>query len=319
MTVSVPARLHLGFLDLNGGLGRRFGSIGVAISGLCTRITVSRATHMQVGGPDSARARLYVERLQEFLGLDGAYRVHIEEAVPGHAGLGSGTQLALALAAGFRRLHGLPLDIRGDAARLGRGGRSGIGIGLFDTGGFVVDGGRGPATAAAPIISRMPFPDAWRIVLILDPARTGVHGDDESAAFARLPEFPAAQAAHICRLVLMQAMPALAEADLAGFAAAIKEMQSLLGAYFAPLQGGHPFSSPDVAAALDLLEGEGALGRGQSSWGPTGFAFASSREQADRLVDFARKHPRCRGLDIRVCKGLNHGADISADAAMTNL
>ncbi len=25
-----PARLHLGFLDLNGGLGRRFGSLGLA-------------------------------------------------------------------------------------------------------------------------------------------------------------------------------------------------------------------------------------------------------------------------------------------------
>jgi predicted sugar kinase len=26
VTVTVPARLHLGFLDLNGGLGRRFGT-----------------------------------------------------------------------------------------------------------------------------------------------------------------------------------------------------------------------------------------------------------------------------------------------------
>ncbi len=29
--VIAPARLHLGFLDLNGGLGRLFGSIGLAI------------------------------------------------------------------------------------------------------------------------------------------------------------------------------------------------------------------------------------------------------------------------------------------------
>lgn len=321
MTVTVPARLHLGFLDLNGELGRRFGSIGVAIGGLRTRIAVSAATRMQVSGPDSERARRYVERLQAFLGLDGAIQVHIEEAVPGHAGLGSGTQLALALAAGIRRLHGMPLDIRGDAFKLGRGRRSGVGIGLFDTGGVVVDGGRGAKSAAAPIVSRIPFPESWRIVLVLDPARTGVNGDDESAAFARLPPLPATQAAHICRLVLMQALPALAETDLVAFAAAIKEMQQLLGAYFAPLQGGSAFSSPDVAAALDLLEGEGALGIGQSSWGPTGFAFARSHDEAERLVDIARKHPRCRGLDIRACKGLNHGAHIAADtaAAVTNL
>ena len=29
--VSVPARLHVGFVDLNGGLGRRFGSLGIAL------------------------------------------------------------------------------------------------------------------------------------------------------------------------------------------------------------------------------------------------------------------------------------------------
>jgi len=312
VTVTVPARLHLGFLDLNGELGRRFGSIGLPLSGLRTRVTVSAATRMQVVGPDSDRARRYVEILCDALGLRGAHRVDIEEAIPSHAGLGSGTQLALALAAAIRKLHGLPLDIRGDAMRLGRGGRSGIGIGLFDGGGVVVDGGRGPANTVAPVISRIPFPSAWRIVLVLDPARSGVHGAEEGVAMAKLAPMPPATAAQICRLVLMQAMPALVETDLASFAAAISEMQALLGAYFAPVQGGGAFTSPAVAAALDLLEEEGALGRGQSSWGPTGFTFARTREQAEKLVALARK--QCRGLDIRACEGLNHGAHITAHA-----
>jgi beta-ribofuranosylaminobenzene 5'-phosphate synthase len=312
ITVTVPARLHLGFLDLNGELGRTFGSIGLALSGLRTRVTVSRAAHAQVLGPDSERARRYVETLRDALGLRGAHRVQIEQAIPAHAGLGSGTQLALALAAAMRKLHDLPLDVRGDAVRLGRGGRSGVGIGLFDAGGVVVDGGRGPANGAAPVISRIPFPPAWRIVLVLDPTRSGVHGADESTAMAQLAPMPAATAAQICRLVLMQAMPALVEADLPNFAAAISEMQALLGAYFAPVQGG-AFTSPAVAAALDLFENEGALGRGQSSWGPTGFTFTHTREQAEKLVALARKY--CRGLDIRACEGLNHGAHIAVDAA----
>ncbi len=314
VTVSVPARLHFGFLDLNGGLGRRFGSIGLAVSGLRTRVAIAPARQFQVGGPDNARAGRYVETLYDALKLRGACRVEIMEAIPAHAGLGSGTQLAIALAAGIRRLNGLPLDIRGDAVRLGRGGRSGIGIALFGAGGVVVDGGRADELRAAPVVSRIPFPDAWRVLLVLDRARNGVHGEDESAAFSRLPVFPADDAAHICRLVLMRALPSLAEADLAGFAAAIKEMQQILGAYFAPLQGGASFTSPDVAAALQLLESEGALGIGQSSWGPTGFAFTASREEAERLAAFARNHPRCRNLEIRTCKGLNHGADIAADA-----
>lgn len=315
VSVTVPARLHFGFLDLNGGLGRRFGSIGLAISDLRTRITVSPACDIAVSGPDSERARRYVERLCNAIGITGGIHLHVDEAAPAHAGLGSGTQLALAIAAAVRRLHGLPLDIRGDAVRLGRGGRSGIGIGLFDTGGVVVDAGRGAATDVAPVISRMPFPENWRIILVLDHGRTGVHGDDESAAFARLPPFPAADAANICRVVLMQALPALAERDLRCFAAAINEVQRILGSYFAPLQGGHAFSSPAVAAALDLMLEHGSHGRGQSSWGPTGFTFAQSHEQAERLVQFARDHPRCRGLDIRACKALNRGAEISIQPA----
>ena len=55
VTVTVPARLHLGFLDLNGGLGRRFGSIGLAIDGLRTSITISAASHMRVTGPENKR------------------------------------------------------------------------------------------------------------------------------------------------------------------------------------------------------------------------------------------------------------------------
>ncbi|HEX5510015.1 MAG TPA: beta-ribofuranosylaminobenzene 5'-phosphate synthase family protein [Pseudolabrys sp.] len=315
MTVSVPARLHFGFLDLNGGVGRRFGSIGLSISELRTCIKIARATETQVRGPDSQRARGHLDSMRDFLGIDGDYRVDVLEAVPSHSGLGSGTLLALAIAAGIRRLHGLPLDIRADALRLGRGSRSGVGIGLFESGGLVVDGGHGARPGAAPIISHMPFPETWRIVLILDPARAGLHGKDETAAFDKLPPFPAADAAQICRLVLMQTLPAVAEGDLVTFAGAIKRMQALLGAYFAPLQGGRSFASAEIAAALQLLEGEGAVGIGQSSWGPTGFAFAGSDAEAMRLAEFARKHPRCRGLEIRICKGLNRGAEITAGAA----
>ena len=313
-TVIIPARLHLGFLDLHGGLGRSFGGIGLAISGPRTKITIRAATRAQVTGPERDRVRRHVVTMQRFLGLGGAYSVTIEEVVPAHAGLGSGTQIALAVAAGLRRLHGIPLDVRGDALRLGRGARSGVGIGLFDRGGLVVDGGRGPTTAAAPIISHMPFPDCWRVLVVLDPRRQGVHGADESAAFTKLPPFREATAAHLCRLVLMKVLPAAAECDLASFGSAIKELQTHLGDHYAPVQGGSRFNSPDVAVALGLLEREGGVGIGQSSWGPTGFAFAPSAEAANRLIESARKDPNCRGLDIRVCTGLNYGADVTTQA-----
>lgn len=315
VTVTVPARLHLGFLDLNGGLGRRFGSIGMAISGPRTSITIRAASHMHVTGPEHERVEGHIDAMRRALALRGTYDVKIDEVVPAHVGLGSGTQLALAVAAGLRRLHGLPLDIRRDAIRLGRGARSGVGIGLFDRGGVVVDGGRGPTTTAAPIVSQMPFPEHWRILVVLDPHRQGVHGPDERDIFGKLAPCSDAEAAHLCRLVLMKALPALAECDIGDFGSAIKELQAHLGDYFAPIQGGSRFSSPDVAAALDLLESEGALGIGQSSWGPTGFAFAPSAEAAEQVLARARRDPRCRNLEIRACSGLNRGAEITAHMA----
>ena len=310
VTVTVPARLHLGFLDLNGSLGRRFGSIGLAINGLKTSITFNAASQLRVTGPENERVRGYLQAMQRVLDIENTYHVRIDEVVPAHAGLGSGTQIALAVAAGVRRFHGLPLDVRGDAIRLERGARSGVGIGLFDQGGLVVDGGRGPLTTAAPVVSRMPFPEQWRILVVLDPHRQGVHGPDEREVFSKLAPSSDGQAAHLCRLVLMKALPALAECDIAGFGSAIKEMQVLLGDYFAAIQGGSRFSSPDVAAALAALEDEGAYGIGQSSWGPTGFAFAPSAEEANRLVESIYRHPRCRDLDIRTVAGLNRGAHI---------
>ena len=140
-------------------------------------------------------------------------------------------------------------------------------------------------------------------------------GWTREVAFAGLPPFPDHIAAHLCRLVLMQALPAVAECDLARFGSAIRELQAHVGDYFAPRQGGHVSAAHAVGAGLDLLDREGAHGIGQSSWGPTGFAFAASAEDAHRLVKVVRNHPGCRGLDIRVCAALNRGADIKAHAA----
>jgi beta-ribofuranosylaminobenzene 5'-phosphate synthase len=310
--VTIPARLHLGFLDLNGGLGRRFGGIGVSIDNFKTSLLIRRATQGEVSGPQSKRVRQYLHTMERLIGHDHAHVVNILQTVPPHVGLGSGTQLALAVASGIRRLHNLPLEIEEDALRLGRGSRSGIGIGLFHRGGLIVDGGHGRQSSVAPIVSRLPFPGQWRILVILDRQRSGVHGHDEAFAFASLAPMPDIDAAQICRLVLMKALPGLAERDIVSFGAAIKELQVRLGNYFAWAQGGAGFTSPAVAGVLGALDAAGAHGIGQSSWGPTGFAFASSAEQAEDLAKLAGKHPMSKELDIQICSGLNHGAEIVA-------
>src|ERR1700704_6277052 len=147
VTVAAAARLHLGFLDMNGGLGRRFGGLGLAIDRPATRLTIRRSAAPAVEGLEAERAGRHLALLARHLGLTHSYSLTVHEAIPAHAGLGSGTQLALGIAAALRHLEGIPADQSSDSLLLRRGTRSGIGLGLFQRGGVIVDGGRGAQTA----------------------------------------------------------------------------------------------------------------------------------------------------------------------------
>jgi len=308
--VTCGARLHMGFLDLSFTLGRRFGSIGMALDRPQTQITLRRSAETRVDGPEAERAARYLGTLTRRLNLASAHSLTIAAAMPAHAGLGSGTQLGLGIAAALRRLHGLPPDIAGDARTLGRGGRSGIGLALFQHGGFVLDGGIGEAGGPPPMLSRVAVPETWRVLLIRDTAQTGLSGSDEVAAFAALPPLDDAYSAEICRVALMQVLPALVEDDLPRFGTAISRIQVIMGEYFAPAQGGR-FTSPRLAAALSLLSDAGATGAGQSSWGPAGFAFTNSQAMAERLTDLLRRSTESDGFDITICRPRNDGATMT--------
>lgn len=306
-----PARLHLGFLDLNGSLGRKFGSIGLAVDAPQTRLLLQRAPHHSAQGPESDRALRLLSRYANHSSGRGGYAVTIEAAIPAHAGLGSGTQLALAIGAAVAALEGHSLTPYGLAQLGERGARSGIGLAAFADGGFIVDGGRGPKDRAPPVSLRCDFPEDWRALLILDPQRAGVSGEAETRAFSQLPPFPETAAAHICRLVLMKLVPGLKEHDLGAFGAALSEIQQIAGTHFAAAQGGSPWSSPAVGRLAGRMGGLGATGIGQSSWGPTGFAFVPSQEAAERLYHSLVEDAKADGLEILIARGRNSGARIS--------
>ena len=310
--VTAAARLHLGFLDLAGDLGREFGSIGLAIDAFETRVQLREAPSFEVLGKERERSARLARRIAESLGLDADKQLIVASAIPAHAGLGSGTQLALAIAAAFRMLAGLPLNPREDARLLDRGARSGVGVALFERGGLGVDAGRGPTTEVPPVVAGAKFPRDWRILLILDPRVEGAHGVAETRAFAQLPPFPADAAGEICRRTLMQVLPGAAERDLEAFGEGIERIQDIVGDHFALAQGGGRFASVAVARVAQRLKALGAHGIGQSSWGPTGFAFASDPDHAERLVRGARAE--CEpGVEIKICEARDHGAEVSEE------
>jgi beta-RFAP synthase len=320
VTVAAPGRLHLGFLDPDGSLGRRFGSLGLTIDGPTTRIAMKFASRDTYGDTfaaeagaeqDLARARQHIASLKRLFGRDTPIAVDLREVLPAHAGFGSGTQLALALARGFASLHGLDVATVELARALGRGKRSGIGVAAFDRGGFLVDAGPGKDAPAA-IIARADFPESWRVVLVLDPRGAGLHGDDEGRALGELAPLPLATAAHLSHLVLMQILPALHESDFVPFAQGVSEIQRLIGAYFAPAQNGSAYTSPAVAQVVQWFGANFDAAIGQSSWGPTGFAIFASQADADRAVDRARAAGQVAApLTLRIVKGRNHGALLS--------
>jgi beta-ribofuranosylaminobenzene 5'-phosphate synthase len=322
VTVDAPARLHLGFLDPSGSLGRAFGSLGLVIEGRGTRVSARPAqrSHVAHAPNDAARARaaMILDRLHDAWGGPPMV-IDIEQASRAHCGLGSGTQLALALGTAFARLAGVLASSDEIAKLLGRGARSGIGALGFDHGGLIVDGG--PARGAQPhearmppLLFRQPFPDAWRVVLIDDTALEGLHGDAEKRGLAALPPFPQTLAAHLCHLVLMRVLPGLAEQDFDAFADGISAVQQTIGEYFAPVQGGGVCTSPAVGRALRAIADAQKAGIGQTSWGPTGFAIVRGVDAAERALAAARAATRdAPSVTCAVTLGRNRGAALTVE------
>ena len=310
--VTAAARLHLGFLDLNGDLGRKFGSIGLAISAFETCVQLRQALRFETSGEERERGARLALRIAELLDLDTAKELIISNAIPAHAGLGSGTQLAIAIASAFRCLSGLPLDARSDARLLDRGARSGVGAALFESGGLVVDAGIGPSGEIPPAVARVRFPADWRVLLVLDQRVQGAHGEAERQAFARLPRMSADFGGRNLPSNPDANPSAAAERDFAAFGQGVCRVQEIVGDHFAPVQGGGRFASAAVAAVEEKLAAHGATGIGQSSWGPTGFAFARDPDHAHFLA--GRALDVCEpGVRIIICEARDRGAEIRED------
>lgn len=282
--VEAPARLHFGVLDLRGSRGRWFGGIGAAAPGPTLLLSASPAATLEVEGEDAERASTFARRFLGHHALDRGARIRIDRTLPAHAGLGSGTQLALAVARALAELHAVDKDPAALARATGRADRSAIGTWTFDAGGLVVEGGRRrDDDHVAPLIARLPFPPAWRCVVAVPRAAPAISGTDEAAAFAALPLPPEREVEHVAHVVLMALLPALADADLATFGAALTEVQATTGRWFAPVQGGT--FAPGASETLVRRMAEwGAAGVGQSSWGPAVYGIVDGAEAGEALA-----------------------------------
>jgi beta-RFAP synthase len=234
-------------------------------------------------------------------------RVH--RAIPPHVGLGSGTQLGLAIARAVAELYELPTVTRELARAVDRGRRSAIGTWAFESGGFILEGGRRPGTDdVAPLLARYEIPPTWRYVVVIPSGAPGLSGDAEVEAFRRLPSPDLREVEHVAHLVLMRLLPGLVERDLEAFGSALSEIQRITGGWFAGAQGS-VFAPGPTGPLIERLAAAGAHGVGQSSWGPTAYAIVDGAEHGRELARLAAGWLGSRGA---VFEGafLNRGARV---------
>jgi beta-RFAP synthase len=322
--VETAARLHFGLLDLRGDLGRKFGGIGAAAPAPSLLLSAERAETIEASGPDAERAADFARRFIEYLAARGetrrGVRLCVHRALPAHAGLGSGTQLALAVARATAELYGAATDAADLARAVDRARRSAVGTWTFAGGGLVVEGGRpfdraqtgrSASDHVAPLVARVSFPPSWRCVVAVPDVPPSISGAAEAAAFDRLPPAPEHDVAHVARLVLMRLLPAIAEGDLATFGEAMTTIQTINGRWFRDVQGGT--FAPGISEELvRRMAGWGAAGVGQSSWGPAVYGIVGGDDDALRLAERVRDTFDTSGVSGAVHAGAfrNEGARV---------
>ena len=310
--ITAPARLHLGFVGLEGQSAKTHGALGLAIDQPATVLEAHHYPKWKVSGIALKKTVKYMNTVKAIFALRQPIYIKSIQSIPEHIGLGSGTQLALSVATVCMQLNDHDVSPEKISGLLGRGVRSGIGTAAFSKGGFLIDCQAEKTRYARAIFKRMEFPDRWRIILIIDETYQGIHDETEVNAFESLGGFSTRLSADLKGVLLNQVVPALENGDITSFGSGISLIQKQVGDFFKPVQGGR-FLSKQVAEVLDYAERNGAAGVGQSSWGPTGFIIIDGMAAALRMK--SNLDNLSRGSDVRfeVRAPRNSGATIEVE------
>jgi len=315
VVVKTGCRLHFTLIDMNAELGRVDGGIGVGLRSPGWTVEVARSKQWAV----DEMARSVVELLKGKLGIKGSFSVKVKGGIPEHVGLGSKTQLALAVASGLAAFDRktAKLSVPELARSVERGGTSGIGVTTFEQGGLVLDGGhsfsqkggflpsRYSKVATPPVLARFDVPDSWFFVIAIPKGRR-IEGKEEVKAFKDNTPVPRKEVGALTRLILMSLLPAVAEDDIEGFGKAIDNIQSL---GFKRVET--RLQVPEVVQIQNKMVDLGASGAGLSSFGPACYCAVRGKKAADKMAsDLVRFMKRKVGGTAFVSQADNTGASV---------
>ncbi len=304
--IITPARLHFGFLELSNSCSYKFGGIGLSINKFHTKIIVKKNTRMKFNGKISNKASFFLTKFCKRKKIKPGFSLNIEKSSPQHIGLGSGTQLALSIGTAISFLNNINSNIENIAKTLNRGLRSNIGLINFKRGGFLID--LKIKNRFYTNIDKVFFPEEWKIILIKD-KNQGLHGKSELDAFKKLKSLKKNNI-NLTDLVLLKIYPSLIENNFDKFSKAITKLQNEMSIRFKSFQGGR-FSSSSVSKVLNFLKKRNIKGYGQTSWGPSGFAFFPNIKKAKQMrIKLVKRFSSCKNLEFIICSCKNSGSDI---------
>ncbi|MCA9010612.1 MAG: hypothetical protein KDB01_12750 [Planctomycetaceae bacterium] len=308
------SRLHFGLICSRPAARWRFGGIGVMLRQPAWRLRVTPIN----GDTDLIEATSIARlRVREFLHRIRSHqqvpslRLQVFEETSFHSGLGSGTQLSLALSAAAelltrRRLEEDPFQL---ARMADRAERSAIGTVGFFKGGFLIDHG---AVADGTLIRQvdcLTFPADWRFVLVHPADAQGLSGEREQTFFRQQASMPATLVDSLEQQILQHIAPSIRERRFDVFANSLENYGRMVGTFYSAEQGG-VFAHPSITQLVEQLQTHGVIGMAQSSWGPLIGVPARSQQHADEI---AKLIPSCldeQALQVSISEPFNTGAII---------
>ncbi|MFX1301751.1 MAG: beta-ribofuranosylaminobenzene 5'-phosphate synthase [Promethearchaeota archaeon] len=329
LRITTPCRIHLSLIDENGYTGRVDGGIGLMLDRPNVVFEASNnAKEFKIEANKYYRESIEVineiasKVFKRYNISNKNFHFNLKRYFPSHVGLGSKTQLSLAIATAITKLKNINHLTHKDLTKLvERGGTSGIGWKGFKTGGFILDGGHdfgkgkeketflpsSASTSANPALTivRHEIPESWRFILVIPNVKKGAYGDEEISVFQNYAPIPRSEVNEVSHQVIMKILPGIIKNDLLCFGEGIKRIQSI---GFKKIEIG--LQHQVVKDLLNFFENCGLKAYGMSSFGPSVFGVVESVSEAEKILKEVQKNQKHHGGHIYICKPNNCGAKL---------
>lgn len=333
LEVRTGCRLHFGLMELCPSAPWCYGGLGIMLDspGFRLRLSGRHGERAEINGgtPEvSQRIQSVLRRRQELVpGARVPEFIAVESELPLHSGLGSGTQLASAIAAGadvFTRENQDATWTSGDwyefsvafpempdqwlLEHSGRGARSAVGLKGFFSAGLVMDYGNRPDEDFATRTQVLNLPEPWRVITLCPELDELTSGEKEHTLLSKIGRQTNPHSQRMYALAEKALHLATKAVNFDPFTSCLEEYMEWAGRVFLEHQGGM-YNGEKVASAVELARAVGLQGVGQSSWGPTVFGFTKNQAKAEEAVRELKSRGSSSPIAINISTPATKGAE----------